>query len=206
MRILIDGYNLMFAMGLLGKRLGPDRFRKVRHRFLNDLADALGPLDSVQTTVVFDASAPPPELRRETSHKGVTVVFAEGESADDRIERLIAAHSAPKTLTVVSSDNRIRRAASRRKAKALTTEDFWSSLESRVRQRAAATSNRAEPPAPTPGVSPEESAYWLAEFRDLAVEPGVREALSSDPSLLTDAEVSALEREIEREFDRGDGA
>ena len=42
MRTLIDGYNLMYALGLLGKRHGPDGFRKVRTRFLNDLAGALG--------------------------------------------------------------------------------------------------------------------------------------------------------------------
>src|SRR3954467_12446391 len=104
MRTLIDGYNLMYALGLLGKRLGPDGFRKVRTRFLNDLAAALGAVEAHQTTVVFDAADPPGHLPRESTFKGITVVFAvDDDDADERIERLIAAHSAPKGLTVVSS-------------------------------------------------------------------------------------------------------
>ncbi len=59
MRYLIDGYNLMYAGGLLGKKLGPERFRKARLRFLNDLAATLGAIDAHQTTVVFDASDAP---------------------------------------------------------------------------------------------------------------------------------------------------
>src|SRR5437868_5098367 len=34
MRTLIDGYNVMYALGLLEKRVGPERFRKARARFL----------------------------------------------------------------------------------------------------------------------------------------------------------------------------
>ncbi len=64
MRFLIDGYNLMFALGLLGKRVGPDGFRRVRTRFLNELDDALGAVEAHLTTVVFDASEPPANLPR----------------------------------------------------------------------------------------------------------------------------------------------
>src|SRR5207302_1583757 len=112
MRILIDGYNLMYALGLPGKRHGPDGFRKVRTRFLNDLAAALGAVAAHQTTVVFDASHSPVHLPRESIYKGMTIVYAvDDDSADERIEQLIAAHSAPKLLTVVSTDHRIRQAA-----------------------------------------------------------------------------------------------
>lgn len=204
MRILIDGYNLMYAMGLLGKRLGPDGLRKVRHRFLTDLADALGAVDAYQTTVVFDASAPPGNAPAETSHKGLTVLFASNEaSADDRIERLIAAHTSPKSLTVVSSDQRIRQAAARRKAKALTTDEFWTLLESRKRGKPDEPPPARETSERTAGLSPQEAAYWLNEFRDLAEEPEVKRALSSDPSLLSDAEIAELEREIAREDEAG---
>src|ERR1700712_1360407 len=123
MRILIDGYNLMFAGGLLGKKFGPRGFRQVRNRFLNDLADTLGPLDARQTTVVFDAASAPADLPHSSTHKGLSVVYAvDNESADERIEELIAGHSVPKSLTVVSSDRRIRLAASRRKALAVTAD------------------------------------------------------------------------------------
>src|SRR5437868_15285637 len=110
MRTLIDGYNLMFAAGLMGERLGPDRFRKVRHRFLNNLAATLGPVEAHLTTVVFDANDAPDHVPASTSHKGISVIFAvDHASADERIEDLIAHHSSPKTLTVVSSDHRIQK-------------------------------------------------------------------------------------------------
>ncbi len=200
MRILIDGYNLMYAGGLLGKKFGPDGFRRIRTRFLNDLADALGPLDAPRTTVVFDASAAPGDRPRSSTHKGIAVVFAvENDCADERIEELIAAHSAPRTLTVVSSDRRIRQAATRRKAQAVTADDFWVKLDALKARRPP----RPEPP-PTPVDRPptaEEAAYWAHEFRDLDHNPETRDALNADRPYLTDEEIAEIERQVEGESD-----
>ncbi len=203
MRYLIDGYNLMYAGGLLGKRLGPKGFRTVRTRFLNDLADTLGPLDASQTTVVFDASAAPADVPRSSPHKGLSVIFAvDDENADERIEHLIAAHSVPKTLTVISSDRRIRTAATRRKALSVTAEEFWDQLDARKRRRFHAP---AEPqPAPRPAAVPlsaEESAFWLHEFGELDQSPETRKALNAEPAFLTDEEIAEIERQVEREPD-----
>ena len=201
MRILIDGYNLMFAGGLLGKRLGPDGLRKIRHRFLNDLADSLGPIDTYQTTVVFDSSQAPDNLPKETPHKGLSVIFAvDDDDADTRIEHLIAHHSHPRSLTVVSSDRRVRRAASRRKAQAVTAEDFWMELDARKRARSRTPAPPAEVPDRTPNLTPEETAHWLREFADLEQQPETREALNPDAPMLTDEEIDRLEREIDQEF------
>lgn len=206
MRYLIDGYNVMYAGGLLGKRLGPDRFRKVRGRFLNDLAAALGPIESHQTTVVFDASDAPAEFPHETSHNGISVIYAVDDAdADERIERLILSHPNPKSLTVVSSDRRLRRAAERRKAVAVTAESFWETLDTlRERQRSSkANPSAARPEAPRDRVvSSEESVYWLRVFADLDALPETRQALgANDNPMLTDAEIAEIEREIERESD-----
>lgn len=202
MRYLIDGYNLMYAGGLLGRRLGSERFRKARTRFLNDLADALGPVDAYQTTVVFDAAAAPEAFPPVSSHQGLTVVYAvDDDSADARIEHLIARHATPKTLTVVSSDRRIRQAAARRKSAAVTAEDFWVTLDSR---RELPRHPRPAPPVDDrPAdreLSPDETEHWLREFGDLDDRPETREALGTDNiPLLTDSEIAELEREIDRE-------
>jgi predicted RNA-binding protein with PIN domain len=206
MRFLIDGYNLMFAQGLLGQRFGPDRFRKVRTRFLNELAEALGAVDAHLTTVVFDAAAPPEDRPRETTHKGIHVVFAvDEENADERIERLIAEHPAPKSLTVVSSDNRIRQAATRRRARALTADEFLASLDARKTARAGppAAPNAAEPKRDAP-LSPEEADYWLRQFGALETEPGTRDAFANDTGIPTDEEIAEIEREVDREFGAGE--
>jgi predicted RNA-binding protein with PIN domain len=204
MRLLIDGYNLMYAVGLLGKRLGPDGFRKVRQRFLNDLADALGAVEAHQTTVVFDAAAPPDNVPCEQVHKGITVVFAvDDDDADTRIERLIAQHSAPKALTVVSSDNRIRLAATRRKARIESADDFWSKLEDR---RSARAGPRQAPPPLSPeerarlhGLGPDQSREWLETFRHVADEPDAAEALGTGGFVPTEDEIARIEREVEGE-------
>jgi uncharacterized protein len=202
MRLLIDGYNLMYAVGLLGKRFGPDGFRRVRQRFLNDLADALGAVEAHQTTVVFDAATPPDGSPRELVHKGITVLFAvEDDDADSRIERLIAGHSAPKMLTVVSSDHRIRQAATRRKARVETADAFWSRLqERRSKPHAAPPPLSPEERARLHGLAPEESQEWLETFRQVADEPDTREALGSGGFVPTDEEIARIEREVEEEF------
>lgn len=204
MRLLIDGYNLMYAVGLLGKRFGPDGFRKVRQRFLNDLADSLGAVEAHQTTVVFDAADPPDHVPREQDHKGITVVFAvDDDDADTRIEHLIAQHSAPRTLTVVSSDRRIRQAATRRKARVETADAFWSKLEDR---RAARPATRDAPPPLSPeerarqvGLGPDEVREWLEIFRHVADEPDAREALGTGGFVPTDDEIARIEREVDEE-------
>ncbi len=204
MRTLIDGYNLMYAGGLLGKKFGPDGFRRVRTRFLDDLAATLGPLDAGGTTVVFDASSAPADLPHRSNHKGISVVYAvDSESADERIEELIAGHPAPKALTVVSTDRRIRLAATRRKAVAVTADEFWVRLDARKARRFGEPAE-VSPPAPPDRppdrtLTPEESAYWVNEFRDLDRRPETREALNEDVVFLTDDEIAEIERQVERE-------
>jgi predicted RNA-binding protein with PIN domain len=204
MRTLIDGYNLMYASGLLGPRhLGPEGFRKARKRFLNDLVAGLDPVEAHQTTVVFDASAAPDHLPSIQSFKGIEVIFAVAdEDADARIERLISQHSTPKDLTVVSSDHRVRQAATRRKAKVLTAESFLDQLDAHKRKRPSASipKTTAEDRAREQGLGPDEAAFWHEEFRDLVDDPETRDSLRSAPEILTDAEIAQLEREIEKEF------
>jgi predicted RNA-binding protein with PIN domain len=200
MHTLIDGYNLMFADGLPAQRPGPDAFRKVRQRFLDRLARGLGPFEASQTTVVFDAADHPADLPAVTMYKGMTIVFAvDDEDADARIERLIAQHSAPKTLRVVSTDRRIRTATARRKAQAMTADEFLGFLDDRKRIRPT-------PPAPPMSkgprdrpLSPQESAYWLKEFGALDDGPEVRDLSRNDAFGPSDAEIAEVEREVEGE-------
>ncbi len=202
MRTLIDGYNLMYAGGLLGRKFGPDGFRQVRHRFLNELASTLDATEAHLTTVVFDAADAPPDRASSTHHKGLTVLYAvDVEDADTRIEELIAHHSSPKTLTVVSSDHRIQKAASRRKSKFMTADAYWTELDHRKAkrhqiQRVPEPDPRSTPPSPT------ESAFWEDEFREMVEMEAAKELFERDPIFPTDAELARIEREVEDEFRR----
>jgi uncharacterized protein len=206
MRWLIDGYNVMHAGGRLGPKLGRQGFRRARRRFLDDLANALVHGTVEQTTVVFDASLPPGDFPLQSSYRGIRVVFALGdENADARIELLIAADSNPKTLTVISSDRRIRQAAARRRSPSLPAEEFWEHLD-RLTERAARKQPAEAPPAPLPATNhqewretPEESAFWAEAFGGVLDAPDVQEALAPNSSLLTDAEIAEIQREIDRE-------
>jgi uncharacterized protein len=205
MRWLIDGYNVMHAGGRLGPKLGREGFRRARRRFLDELSAVLGPQVGRQTTVVFDASVHPGDFALDAEYRGLGIVFALGdENADARIEQLIAGDSNPRTLTVVSSDRRIRQAASRRKTRSLTADQYWELIDDLKERRL--TEPRFEDSAqPTPRrrdqpPAPDESTHWLTAFRDIDELPGIQEALAPDDSLLTDAEIAEIERQIQREL------
>ena len=167
MRLLIDGYNVMHAAGLMARRFGPDGLRRTRHRFLNDLVDGVGPDRVAQTTVVFDAQRLPISQSAETTHKGLRVVYAiDEDEADDRIEGLIERHSAPKSLTVVSSDRRLRRAATRRRATSQSAIEFLDELDALRTSKATrgpVTPSAAER-ARLEGPTIEEAEAWAREF------------------------------------------
>jgi predicted RNA-binding protein with PIN domain len=204
MRWLIDGYNVMHEGGRLGAKPSRPGFRHARRRFLDELAAAVGPSMARETTVVFDASVPPRDFKLDEDYRGIAVVFALGdENADARIEQLIAEHSNPKTLTVVSSDRRIRQAATRRRARSLTADEFWVLVdnlkERKAKQRRADPRTKAAPAGPERQPNPDETDFWLEAFGSVAEVDDIGRALAPGDSMLTDAEIAELKRQIERE-------
>ncbi len=204
MRYLIDGYNVMHAGGRLGPKLSREGFRRARRRFLDELAETLGPLVSAETTVVFDASVPPGDFAPVSTYRGLTVLFALGdENADARIEEIVKQHPNPKTLTVVSSDNRIKLAATRRRCRSFVAEKFWELIdtlkESRGRSETARAKTTIKDPTADRDDSRDEALYWMAVFGDLDQTPEMREASARIAPLLTDEELEQIQREIDGE-------
>src|SRR5262245_35231030 len=114
---LVDGYNLLHAMGILHGKVGPFGLQKARLGLLG-LLHAIYKDQSSAVTVVFDAAHAPPGASEDEDYEGITIRWAvHQESADDLIESLITRCSAPKQLTVVSDDHRIQHAALRRRCK-----------------------------------------------------------------------------------------
>ncbi|HEX4588695.1 MAG TPA: NYN domain-containing protein [Gemmataceae bacterium] len=165
MPFVIDGYNLLHAMGLLRGPAGPHQLEKARTGLLGLVAAAHG---DDPATVVFDARTAKPltALRKVTVRGPVRVEFATDEEADDRIEWLIAHDPAPKRLVVVSDDHRLQQAARRRGCPAWKCETYLDWLEKhRGKRRLPAVD---EKPA---GVAPTEAERWLAAFGELENDP-----------------------------------
>lgn len=100
-------------------------------------------------TVVADGR-PKPLGVTESPVAAVDLVYAGSHrSADDLIIDLIDADSAPRRLTVVSSDRVIRAAARRRRARDITSDDFIDKLCHQLRRHAA-----GPPPPGRPNIAP----------------------------------------------------
>ena len=176
MHLLIDGYNLMHAAGIIGRGVGPGGLERSRLALLNFVAESLDEDQRQAATVVFDARGAPRGLPTMLVHRGVTVRFAvEYADADELIEELIRAESAPRRLTVVSADHRLQRAARRRRATAVDSEQWYADVLRRRQHR---------PPPAVPSTKPDRSQtvgeveFWLSQFAEfLEQEPPPDDAI-----------------------------
>lgn len=159
MEIIIDGYNLIFQCGLEGRDRNPASIRKSRTRLINLLAECLTADQARRTTVVFDAKRlPAGESQIVSRRKGMQVMFSVGyEDADTMIEELIAGHSHPKKLLVVSSDHRIQTAANRRRARAIDSDVWWDQIENASQANPSTSQTQ-------PAKEIQDSHDWQAEF------------------------------------------
>jgi predicted RNA-binding protein with PIN domain len=199
MRWLIDGYNVMHAAGRLDARLGREGFRRARRRFLDDVSAILPVEGGHHVTLVFDANVPPGDFPISSTYRGMHVLFALGdEDADSRIEAILARDSNPRTLTVVSSDRRIRQAASRRRAHPLTADEFWD-LKDHFRAAVSPPIDKEMPADRNGPPDAREAAEWAETFRDAEDLPGLCDALSPGAAILTDAEIAEIQRAVDRE-------
>ena len=162
MPLLIDGYNLLNATGIVGSG-GLSSLGSSRLALLNFLAASIDPRELSHTTVVFDAHDAPPGLPRVVRHGPLLVRFAvKMRTADELIEELIQADSAPRRLVVVSSDHEIQRAARRRRAKAVDSETWYAAL---IRARREREEQAADVPSrPAVPLLEEDVSYWLRQF------------------------------------------
>lgn len=127
--LLIDGYNLMHAAGVARRRYGPGDLERCRKQLNRQLRELLSPETLARTAIVYDAFTSESNDRRSTDEGGLRVLFApKGTDADSEIERLLNQTSAPRQTLVVSSDHRLHKAARRRKASCVDSEDFWEEI------------------------------------------------------------------------------
>ncbi len=130
--LIIDGYNLMHAAGYGRRQYGPGGLERARNRLLTELGRQIPSELHSDSTIVFDAAEAEArdEVDPKTTVSKIRVQFSEpGTDADSVIEIMLAAHSSPKQILVVSSDHRLHKAASRRQARCIDSEEFLKILE-----------------------------------------------------------------------------
>jgi predicted RNA-binding protein with PIN domain len=175
---LIDGYNLIHALGLLRKRLAPGELEDARGRLLEMLEERQAGLGAM--TVVFDAKRKPRRGASDEMVGGVRVLYAVGREADELLEELIARESQAARLRVVSDDHRIQQAATRAGATALGCQSFLDRLEQPslgAAKPAPARPASADDAAP---LTPAELRHWLKEFADVEIPKELRDTFDED--------------------------
>src|SRR5437588_7232801 len=171
MKYMIDGYNLLHALGLIRTRAGPADLHKARLGLLRLLHSRLGE-ESASVTVVFDADRAPGRLPEEEVYEGIHIRYAVHEpEADDLIEDMIRRQPVPQQLAVVSDDHRLQRAAQRRNCKVLGCGEFLDCLEPRLKK---SPSHTQESDAKPKTVSEGELRGWLKEFSELQDDPNLK--------------------------------
>ncbi len=181
MPILIDGYNLLNAANIVAVGPGTYSLEKSRRSLLNFLLSISSSAEQATMTVVFDGRDAPPGLEKQQAYGPVRVLFSSiGTEADDLIEELLPNYTAPRSLTVVSSDHRVQRAARRFQATAIDSEVWVRERLTRRAQRSLDEPNDQR--ARADELSEEDVAMWVAEFGQLPGTSGEPPALRSTPA------------------------
>lgn len=170
--LLIDGYNVLAPIAPPGRGAESGWLQHERSRLIERLLRGLPEEIRTRSCVVFDAADPPPDRPSEYTVDGLLVRFAvEYPEADDLLEWMIAANSAPKNLAVVSSDHRVQAAAKRRDCKVYESQQWLDDLLDGVIGLAGGArrwtgEGRGVPPVADDSESVEESEvkHWLREF------------------------------------------
>jgi predicted RNA-binding protein with PIN domain len=155
MPFIIDGYNLLHSI-----HKANEDSDAISDAQLCRIVDIFLTQTSQKGEIIFDGAGPPDKNRFDNMRKLEVFFAGVGRDADTVIECKIKASTAPKGLTVVSSDRKLRDAARRRKATVVKSEVFWDNLQRQLSRKK--TSH--EPAAKRRGLSEGETDQWLRIF------------------------------------------
>jgi predicted RNA-binding protein with PIN domain len=153
--IIIDGNNLLHSIVKLSdeaESINDVQLCWIISRYLRAIRK--------QGEIIFDGTGPRDKSQFDNI-ANIEVLFAGlGSDADTVIENKIKASSAPKRLSIVSSDRRLRDAARTRRATAVKSEIFWDNLQKQLKRKKPVK----EPEAKRVGLSESETRQWLDIF------------------------------------------
>ena len=155
MVVIIDGHNLLHSIQKTFEdfdSLTAVRLCQIISGYLKQVRE--------NGEIVFDGTGPKDKSGFDNI-SNLEVFFAgQGSDADTVIEDKIKASTAPKRLTVVSSDRRLQKAARARKATVVKSQVFWSNLCKQLSRKRTIK----EPASKRHGISEGETEQWLKFF------------------------------------------
>ena len=117
-------------------------------------------LTSEKSEIIFDGIGPPDKTGF-YNISNIEILFAgRGTDTDTVIEDKIRASTAPKKLTIVSSDRRLRAAARTRKANSIKSDLFWTEVEKQLNKKRPIK----KPTEKRQGLNEGETEQWLEFF------------------------------------------
>lgn len=155
MLFLIDGYNLLRSIHKTDEE-SESVTDVLLCRTIARYLCAIGQ----KGEIIFDGIGPPDKTGFDNIRNLEVIFSGRSLDADTVIEDKITADTAPKRLTVVSSDRRCRDAAKRRKAVSLKSEAFWLEICRQLDKKQRVK----EPPEKRNGLSEGETKQWLEFF------------------------------------------
>ncbi|RKY24587.1 MAG: hypothetical protein DRP62_03395 [Planctomycetota bacterium] len=153
--IIIDGYNLLWSIQSRSEDL-----ESISDVQLCCIVSRYLKLTNEKGQIIFDGIGPPDKSRFYNIRNLEVFFVGFNTDADTVIETRIMASTAPKGLTIVSSDRRIQKAAWARKATSIKSETFWDNLQKLLSRKKTAS----EPAAKRIGLNESETEQWLKFF------------------------------------------
>jgi predicted RNA-binding protein with PIN domain len=152
---IIDGYNLLHTI-----RKTEEGSEALSDVDLCHILSTYFKLTGEKAEIIFDGTGPPDK----SGFNGVSnpeIFFSgRGTDTDTVIEDKIKTSTAPKGLTIISSDRRLRQAARARKATPVKSDVFWADLRKQLSRKRPVK----EPAGKRRGLSEGETKQWLAFF------------------------------------------
>ena len=125
LHFILDGYNILLRSRQFNRFSDSDEMSGARQKLIQFL-ERERPQGSVRNrvTIVFDGRADVIGDWRGVSHQGIRVIFTEGESAGDRILKLIEEEKEPSQTVIVTDDRELSYRESQFRGKTLSVKAF----------------------------------------------------------------------------------
>jgi predicted RNA-binding protein with PIN domain len=164
-RLVVDGYNLVYALPELAQMLGSD-LERTRDQLVGRLSE-FGALRNADVTVVFDGRGVQFVPHQPTRVGGVEVVFSRPpHNADQTIIAMLRRDAHPRSVTVVTSDGSVARSVRDYGAKTISSSAFVRLLSESGEPSAANREPLSEKPEMTPG----DVAEWEEYLKSRGVD------------------------------------